>query len=491
MLQCLMAGGTVAGIIGLVMGITRIVFGVSVSFTTLMVVFAGGLVGGAIIGTALKQSWKEAAAAVDRHYGLKDRTTTALEFANQTTPSGFQQLQLNDAREHLQRINAAAVVPYRVSKQWRWCCLTLAIASVMVLQPQGNAPAQAELASAEGIAEAAAKIQEELDEMEQLAAEAELQELQQLVEQLQIDLEELHRPDIEVRESLETISDMQQKMQEMMASLDVEAIDAQLSETADAIAGAEAFKTAADALQNQDYQKAADALDSLQPEDMPRSEALPTSEKLAAAAKSAEEKDLQQLSEQLKELSEAIQNGDSQATESSSEDLAKAVRKHDLQKNLSQMLASKIDQLGESKKLCQAASDKPGEGGIQGEGTSLAKGESDKKATKSSNKAGSKTAGNIDGEKTRLQGELQMAKLNGQMTAEGESEFETETDSSPQSPEQAQRKAQQAFAKYQKMSEAVLESEPIPLGHRQTIRRYFELIRPSGEEAAEADNADN
>jgi hypothetical protein len=28
------------------------------------------------------------------------------------------------------------------------------------------------------------------------------------------------------------------------------------------------------------------------------------------------------------------------------------------------------------------------------------------------------------------------------------------------------------------MSEAVLDSEPIPLGHRQTIRRYFELIRP-------------
>ena len=28
------------------------------------------------------------------------------------------------------------------------------------------------------------------------------------------------------------------------------------------------------------------------------------------------------------------------------------------------------------------------------------------------------------------------------------------------------------------MSDAVLDSEPIPLGHRQTIRRYFELIRP-------------
>jgi hypothetical protein len=36
------------------------------------------------------------------------------------------------------------------------------------------------------------------------------------------------------------------------------------------------------------------------------------------------------------------------------------------------------------------------------------------------------------------------------------------------------------------MSEAVLESEPIPLGHRQTIRKYFELIRPNHDEAKEA-----
>ena len=30
--------------------------------------------------------------------------------------------------------------------------------------------------------------------------------------------------------------------------------------------------------------------------------------------------------------------------------------------------------------------------------------------------------------------------------------------------------------------ERALDSEPIPLGHRQTIRRYFELIRPQNDE---------
>ena len=32
--------------------------------------------------------------------------------------------------------------------------------------------------------------------------------------------------------------------------------------------------------------------------------------------------------------------------------------------------------------------------------------------------------------------------------------------------------------KYQRESEAVLDREPIPLSHRESIRRYFELIRP-------------
>ena len=36
--------------------------------------------------------------------------------------------------------------------------------------------------------------------------------------------------------------------------------------------------------------------------------------------------------------------------------------------------------------------------------------------------------------------------------------------------------------KYEALSESALESESIPLGHRQTIRKYFELIRPQGSE---------
>ena len=59
-----------------------------------------------------------------------------------------------------------------------------------------------------------------------------------------------------------------------------------------------------------------------------------------------------------------------------------------------------------------------------------------------------------------------------------------ETTHSPEGKQKAARAYKESYDKYKKMSEEVLDSEPIPLGHRQTIRKYFELIRPSGGDSA-------
>ena len=144
------------------------------------------------------------------------------------------------------------------------------------------------------------------------------------------------------------------------------------------------------------------------------------------------------------------------------------------------MLNSKCEKLGECKKLCSGNCDKDGNGSSAGQGVKLVQGQTNSKSNSASKKADAKSAGNIDGQKTKLDSQRQMATLTGQIGAEGDSDFETTT--SPEAQEQATRLAKEAFAKYQKMSETVLDSEPIPLGHRQTIRKYFELIRPSGDE---------
>ena len=95
-------------------------------------------------------------------------------------------------------------------------------------------------------------------------------------------------------------------------------------------------------------------------------------------------------------------------------------------------------------------------------------------------------SGNTDGDRTTLDSARKRDQVKGQM---GEGDAETETTHMPEGRQTAARKYSEQYQKYRRMSEAALNSEPIPLGHRQTIRRYFELIRPQGDEAEKADAA--
>ena len=53
-----------------------------------------------------------------------------------------------------------------------------------------------------------------------------------------------------------------------------------------------------------------------------------------------------------------------------------------------------------------------------------------------------------------------------------------------QAPEGEQDAIRQYAAKYDKFrreAEAVLSSEPLPMGHRETVRTYFQAIRPGND----------
>ena len=60
------------------------------------------------------------------------------------------------------------------------------------------------------------------------------------------------------------------------------------------------------------------------------------------------------------------------------------------------------------------------------------------------------------------------------LPAEGDAE--TETTHMPEGRQTAARSYREQYQKYKRMTEAALNSEPIPLGHRQTIRRYLSLV---------------
>jgi hypothetical protein len=254
-------------------------------------------------------------------------------------------------------------------------------------------------------------------------------------------------------------------------------VDAQMQALAEALSAAEAFQGAAQQLKDGDYDEAAEELEKLEKVELDRKESRATAEQLDKVAAAMKKAGLSDLSEATEQLSESVKASDSDKIGECSKCLAGQCKQQGLRKSLSTLLAKKLNRLSECKSLCQGGQCKSCGGNCQGgqcQKNSLAKGQSPK-SDSPKNTWGMGTHGNLDGEKTALDATRTQEQLTGELGA-GPSEFETST--SPEGQETARRGYKDAYSKYKKMSETVLESEPIPLGQRQLIRNYFELIRP-------------
>ena len=79
------------------------------------------------------------------------------------------------------------------------------------------------------------------------------------------------------------------------------------------------------------------------------------------------------------------------------------------------------------------------------------------------------------GEQTQIESTRRKEELTG---VHGAGPSEREVSRAAEGREQATRATREQHEEYRKRVEAVLQSEDLPLGHRETIRRYFESIRP-------------
>ena len=68
---------------------------------------------------------------------------------------------------------------------------------------------------------------------------------------------------------------------------------------------------------------------------------------------------------------------------------------------------------------------------------------------------------------------------------QGEGSSERETTQSPEGEQDAARSSQKKYTEFRKQMEEVIDSEPLPLGHRETVRKYFESIRPANGDVTE------
>jgi len=165
-------------------------------------------------------------------------------------------------------------------------------------------------------------------------------------------------------------------------------------------------------------------------------------------------------------MSDALKDGDNEAGAAAADALANEVERHGIRIEIGKILANQQMVLSEVKSDFGMAMD----GGVGTDKSETAK-----------DTWGMGSAGNPnEGQETHLDSERQEQLLTGMLSEEGESQTEI-IDSQETTDANSLRQFREQFQQYQKLSEAVLDSEPIPLGQRQVIRHYFESIRPSAE----------
>ncbi len=428
---------------------------------------AAGPVLGALFGLLRGRSIRLAAAAVDRCYELKDRAATAVEFIRRGQPTPLHVLQVADAHQHLANIDVRRVAPYRIPSVMPYALATTVLALGLLLWPQPTRVHAQPSAPLESVIAAALEAEESLEDLQEAARKENDPKLKELVQKLSETIQEMKLPGVDTKEALAKLSEMQAAITAQQAQFNVGLVDAQMQSLGEAMASTQALQGAGQALQQGKYDKAAEQLEKAEPK-FDRKEAKTLKDKLAQSAKAMEEAGLADLSTATTELSESME--DEGAAAGACKKLGNLASAQGRRKKINDLLTSQCRNLGECKGNCQK--------------NSTAKLRLRKKSEKPSSSWAMATSGNTDGDRTKLDSARDREQVKGEM---GEGASETETTHMPEGRQAAARAYREQYQKYRRMTEAALDSEPIPLGHRQTIRRYFELIRPQGEETDKAD----
>jgi len=428
-----------------------------------------------VVGALRGRSFRGAAAAIDAHYGLKDRAITALDFSAKGEPSVFHDLQLRDAYEHLRRVKPHEVAPFRLPRTMAYAASLFALAVGLLawpVSPGKSAKAGPAAPRPEIVAEAEKTI-ERLKELDELARSERDPELEKLVKDLVEKAEEMKQPGVDLKEALAKLSEMQARIAAQQAQYNLGLVDAQLQSVGAAMGAAEATDAAGQALQDGKFDQAAKELEKLEAPPIEKKEAKTLEEKLKQSARQMGDVGLGQMSGAATEMAEGIKGGSAARFRKATRTLAGLTRGHAGRRRIQQILEGELQALDEAK---------AGERDSQ----FLIRGKKPEKSTSPSNNYGLSTSGNVLGEKTKFQANRKVEEITGNP---GEGPSEMESTHSPEGQQKSARAYKDSYQKYKKMSEDVLDSEPIPLGHRQAIRKYFELIRPQGGETTPSNKA--
>jgi hypothetical protein len=466
--QCVSVGLLAGGSIGTVAAIIRILAEGTISWLWVVTAVLVPVFLAASVAIVNSRSILHAARAIDSQCGLKDRTETAMQFLSSATGnSPLQRLQVQDAENHLQAVDPLNVVPMRIPRSWGCGVLMTVMACILSCFAGQSEQISAAMETNAIIVAQADRVENSMEELEQFQHDQNDPELEMLLKQLACQITELKEPGIDPKEALARLSEMEAALQEMQQQVAATSVEAELKEVGEALSLAEEMVAAGQAIVNGDMDKASEELSKLEVPELDRKTEKAITEKLQQIQdRQSDTRPKEDLKESLAKAVKGMTTGDKKAFQEGMKGLAGECKKQSQKKKLSNLLQKQSQSLSESKIACETES----------------------RAQIQSNKKGGMNAGkgsaDLYGDQTAKQQAVSEMNLKGEDSGNGDSDTETEKGTEQQ--QEAVRQYRQNADKYEAMSETVLESESIPLGHRQMIRRYFELIRPT---AVESDTA--
>lgn len=482
----LISGGAAACLIGLLRLLTQGAFG----WSWVVGPLACGALMGLLFAWLTRRSEKESARAIDHVCNLKDRTQTALQFMLTGESGGtsmrrnadsvgdhratvMRRLQLEDAEAYAARISPQKVAPIHSPRLWS-LAISLTVATFILAIFSGRPPTLQAMEQANAVVEQQAdRIEHHLEDLKQLQEQENNPELEQLVKELQKLIEQMKLPGVDAKEALAKISEMEASLQQMQQQLDDPQTSSELQQIGEALALSDAMAMAGAALSKGELDKAAEQLEKLDLPELDRKTETAVTEKLddvnRGSQHGAPKSKTQQAASQ---ISQGLSQGNRSKFQDGMQALAGEARKQGRKKKLTDLLKKQSQCLSECKGECESECRNQAESNKKG-----------------GSKAGTAASGNQPGDKTgQLKTNPQM-NIKGQESSSGDSEIETMSGDEQQ--QEALRNYRERVDEYEALTESALESESIPLGHRQTIRKYFQMIRPSNAETDEVVRATN
>ena len=464
--QCVSTALLVSGAVGCLLAIARVLAVDAMSISGILAVVLAGPMLGLAYAFLRPRRVNDAAAVIDDTCGLKDRVGSAMNFLTKEDNSLVHQLQIEDAQSRIDSIPLERVAPIAAPRHFGLGIGLACLAGMIAFYAGEFNPAQAAAVPNAVVVTQASRITDSLEELKQFNQEDLDPDVEKLLKELAEQIEELKQAETDPKEALAKLSEMEAALLEQQDKLNEQDTDAVLQDVGKALALEESLAAAGAAMAESKLAEAAEELEKAELPKLDRKTEKAMQEKLDQAQQNAGSGAQRKLKEAIAAMSQGMTSGDRSKFREGANGLASQCRKQGRRKKLSDLLRKQCKCLGECKSECECE----------------CKSKSDCKK-KGGSKAGAGSSGNQPGDKTGLLKSGQKLQLKGQESASGD--VDVETIKSNEQQQEAVRKYREKSESYEQLTESVLSSEPIPLGHRQTIRRYFEMIRPQAGETEE------